>query len=231
MATKHTTQPIVTGSSVLAIKYKDGIMMAADTLCSYGNSARFKGMTRMAQAGEGTLMGFSGELSDFQQLQIYLREIDEDDWVNEDGIRHGPKEHTSYLSRVLYNRRCKANPLWVQMPVGGMVDGKPYLSYVDMYGSTYEEDYVCTGFGAHLALPLIRDAWKADLSEADARALLVKCLKVLYYRDCRASANVKFSTVTSAGVNIEEEQMLETVWSFDRWTRKTAGGAAVGGTW
>ena len=27
-------QPIVTGTSVLAIKYKDGIMMAADTLGS-----------------------------------------------------------------------------------------------------------------------------------------------------------------------------------------------------
>lgn len=29
---QHTQQPIVTGTSVLAIKFKDGIMMAADNL-------------------------------------------------------------------------------------------------------------------------------------------------------------------------------------------------------
>ena len=29
---QHTLSPVVTGTSVLAIKYKDGVMMAADTL-------------------------------------------------------------------------------------------------------------------------------------------------------------------------------------------------------
>jgi 20S proteasome subunit beta 7 len=29
---QHTQQPIVTGTSVLGIKYKDGVMLAADTL-------------------------------------------------------------------------------------------------------------------------------------------------------------------------------------------------------
>lgn len=236
MAKAHTSSPIVVGSSVLAIKYKEGVIMAADTLCSYGNSARFKGIDRMAQAGEKTLMGFSGELSDFQQVQIYLREIDDEDWNNEDGIRYGAKQHTSYLSRILYNKRCKANPLWVQMPVGGMqvdADGKeqPYLSYVDMYGSTFEEDYVTTGFGAHLALPLIRDAWHKDMTEQEARDLLEKCLTVLYYRDCRASPKVKFAKVSAAGVEIGEEKLLASNWSFDKWTRPTAGNAAVGGTW
>ncbi len=37
---KATTSPIVTGSSVLGIKYRDGVMMAADTLGSYGSMVR-----------------------------------------------------------------------------------------------------------------------------------------------------------------------------------------------
>ena len=37
---KRTQQPIVTGTSVLGIKYKDGVMLAADTLASYGSLAR-----------------------------------------------------------------------------------------------------------------------------------------------------------------------------------------------
>ena len=39
---KHTKRPVVMGTSVIAIQYADGIMMAADTLGSYGSLARFK---------------------------------------------------------------------------------------------------------------------------------------------------------------------------------------------
>ncbi len=38
----HTLSPTVTGSSVVGIKYRDGVMLAADTLASYGSQARFK---------------------------------------------------------------------------------------------------------------------------------------------------------------------------------------------
>jgi 20S proteasome alpha/beta subunit len=64
--TTHTTQPIVTGSTVLAIKYADGVMLAADTLASYGSLARYKDMQRLKKVGDATLIGASGEMSDFQ---------------------------------------------------------------------------------------------------------------------------------------------------------------------
>lgn len=38
----HTTRPIVTGQSVVALRYKDGVVVATDTLCSYGGMADFK---------------------------------------------------------------------------------------------------------------------------------------------------------------------------------------------
>ena len=56
----------MTGTSVLAIKYREGIMMAADCLASYGSLARFRDQERMAALGETTLMGSSGDISDFQ---------------------------------------------------------------------------------------------------------------------------------------------------------------------
>lgn len=38
----HTTRPIVTGSSVIALTFNGGVIMASDTLCSYGSMADFK---------------------------------------------------------------------------------------------------------------------------------------------------------------------------------------------
>ncbi|CAB1103648.1 unnamed protein product [Ectocarpus sp. CCAP 1310/34] len=42
---QYTSQPIVTGTSVLGIK--DGVMLAADTLASYGSLARYKNVERL----------------------------------------------------------------------------------------------------------------------------------------------------------------------------------------
>ena len=41
-------------------------MMAADCLASYGSLARFRDQERMAALGDTTLLGSSGDISDFQ---------------------------------------------------------------------------------------------------------------------------------------------------------------------
>merc|ERR1712054_338953 len=48
-ANQHTQQPLVTGTSVLAVKYKDGVVIAADNLGSYGSFARFTDVQRQQE--------------------------------------------------------------------------------------------------------------------------------------------------------------------------------------
>lgn len=55
-AITHTTQPIVTGTSVLGIKYEDGIMLIADTLGSYGSMAMFKNIERVRKINDNTVV-------------------------------------------------------------------------------------------------------------------------------------------------------------------------------
>lgn len=142
-------QPIVTGTSVLAVKYVDGVMLAADTLgalCviggspppparaeeptatagSYGSMAMFTKFERLVPVGGGTLLGASGDMSDFQAIQDMLEELRcvvhvcvgggrrrgrmlrMEDHCAADGIVRGPAAVYTFLSRVMYNRRTKA---------------------------------------------------------------------------------------------------------------------------
>jgi hypothetical protein len=39
--------PIVTGTSVLALTYRDGVLIASDTLGSYGSTKRYKSLERI----------------------------------------------------------------------------------------------------------------------------------------------------------------------------------------
>lgn len=102
------------------------------------------------------------------------------------------KEIHSYLSRLLYDRRSRFNPLWNSLVVGGLQrDGSSFLGVVDMLGASYEENYLATGFGAYMALPMMRARWVPDMEEAEARTLLEDCMRVLVYRDCYSLNRVR----------------------------------------
>lgn len=107
---RHTTKPIVTGTSVLGLKYKDGVMLAADTLASYGSLAMFKDIRRINKSGSWTLVGGSGEMSDYQAIMHMLQELERQNLNANDGFEHSPAEIYHYLRAVMYNRRNKLNP-------------------------------------------------------------------------------------------------------------------------
>jgi len=215
---QHTQQPIVTGTSVLAIKYKDGIMMAADNLASYGSLARFKGVQRLHPVGDYTVVGASGDMSDFQYLQHILDGLVISEEANlQDGHTLGPAEIHEYLSQVMYQRRTKMDPLWNSLLVGGVKDGKRFLAFVDLLGVTYSASTLATGYGAYIAQPLLRKAVEGredTLTEHEARTILEDALRVLFYRDARSINQYQIATITANGADISGSLKLETAWGF-----------------
>jgi len=208
----HTTEPYVTGTSVLGIKYKDGVMLAADTLASYGSLARFRDVRRIASLGKYTLIGASGEFSDYQYLLRLLDELVLEDQLNEDGAAYAPHSIHSYLSRVLYNRRNKMDPLWGHFVIAGFKDGEGFLGLADLRGTNYEDETIATGYGSMIARPLLRNAYRPDLTKAEAKKLLEDSLRVLYYRDARALNRIQIATIDAEGFNISEPYELDSNW-------------------
>mmetsp|Transcript_48886 Transcript_48886/g.116202 ORF Transcript_48886/g.116202 Transcript_48886/m.116202 type:complete len:241 (+) Transcript_48886:121-843(+) len=229
---KHTLQPIVTGASVLGVKYAGGVLLAADTLASYGSQARYKDMNRLKKVGKYSLMGASGEMSDFQYLGKQLDEEDLQDFLHEDGCSKGPKEYASYIGRVMYNRRSKMNPLYMQLIIAGKKGAEEsMLGYVDHQGTTFEDNYVATGFGSHLAMPIMRKEWTPDMTLDQAKELLKKCLVVLWYRDCKAYCKIRFGYCDANGITIEEPIQLEHNWSYHAFTAPRLTGPDISATW
>lgn len=212
----NTQQPIITGTSVVSLKFKDGIIMAADNLGSYGSLLRFTNMERLLRVGKETIVGVSGDISDMQQLERLLEELETTEEVYDNDGGHNlraPHVH-EYLSKVLYNRRSKMNPLWNALVVGGFNDdGTPFLRYVDLLGVTYGSSAISTGFGSHLAVPLLRQLVPKDpdyenVTEEQARDAILNCMRVLFYRDARSLD--KFSLVTiKKGEELKFEKNLK----------------------
>lgn len=240
---QHTTRPMVTGTSVLGIKYKDGVMLAADTLLSYGSLAKAQGVSRLATIpNTSVLIGASGEYSDFTKLQEILtaKALEETTTSLVDSLYNtssgGETNKLSagsvwnYLRMLLYQRRNKMNPFWNTVLVAGMdtTGNRSFLGMVDKIGTTVQDDFLATGFGAYLALPLLREHYRNDLSEGEARALLEDCMKVLFYRDCRASSLIqlaKCDCTTGQTVVSEPYQLDQTTqpaWDAPEFVRPVA---------
>lgn len=220
---ERTLYPYVTGTSVLGLKYKDGIILAADMGGSYGSTLRYKNVERIKPIGKHSLLGASGEISDFQEILRYLDELLIYDVMWDDGNSLGPKEVHNYLNRVMYNRRNKFNPFWNSLVVGGVKNGQKYLGMVGMIGTHFEDDHVATGYGNHLARPIMRAEWHDEMSFEEAVKLLEKCLLVLLYRDRSAINKFQIAKITEEGVAISEPCALKTFWGFSAFQNPAQG--------
>jgi 20S proteasome subunit beta 7 len=231
---EHTLSPIVTGATVIAVKYDGGVLVAADTLASYGSQARYKDFNRIRKVGSYSLLGASGEMSDFQQMGKMLDEIDEEDWLNMDGCMLGPKQYASYVGRVMYNKRSRGNPFYNQFLVVGKKGDEPtMLAFVDHQGTYYEDDFVATGFGSYLAMPHLRNEWKPTITKAEAEQLIIKCLKICFYRDCRAYCKYTIGCCDGKSATVSALTDLDHFWEHEAWMKQslTKNTGADASTW
>ncbi|XP_055911164.1 proteasome subunit beta type-4 [Eupeodes corollae] len=214
--TQRTSSPITTGTSVVGIKFDEGVIIAADNLVSYGSLARFQDVERVFKINEKIAIGTGGDFADFQSLKRIIDQKMCEDICYNDTIEMKPKSMYNWLTRVLYNKRSKFDPLWLDMVVGGMEDGVPFLGHVDLRGRSYVDTVVATGFGKHLALPIVRERISdtTKLNRADAEQLMKKCMEVLYYRDCRALSKYSMAIVTKEGTEILTSQKVNENWQL-----------------
>jgi len=217
----HTQSPAVTGTSVLAIKFNGGVAMAADNLASYGSLARFTDVKRIRVFHEDSIIGFGGDVSDMQYLDRLIDSIDVRENYSSNGNTLNANNLHTYLSKVLYKRRSDFNPLWNHLLVAGF-DGnnQPFLSSADLLGTTFSAPHLATGFGAHLAIPILRRRFPEGtplekISKEEAVAALRDCMKVLFYRDARSLDRYSLAVITKDGIELKEDEKLENQnWAF-----------------
>jgi 20S proteasome subunit beta 7 len=74
--------------------------------------------------GDYTLIGAGGEYSDFQYVMDLLGELVLEEHVKDDSAKLNAAEIHSYLTRVMYQRRNKMDPIYNTLIVAGFKDGQ-----------------------------------------------------------------------------------------------------------
>lgn len=180
-------------------------------------------MKRLRKFNDLAVVGFGGDVSDMQYLDRLLLSLA----TNENYSSADPETrltannlHT-YISKVMYKRRSDFNPLWNAVLVAGLNDEQePFLASADLLGTTFSAPTLATGFGAHLAQPVLRRVVPDEeaakrLSKEDAVKAVKECMKVLFYRDARSLDQYSIAVVDKEGVELKESEKLEgQSWEF-----------------
>ena len=100
-------------------------------------------------------------------------------------------------------------------------DDQPFLSSVDLLGTTFSSPTLATGFGSHLAQPLLRkvaddESQVPHVTREQAVQAVKECMKVLFYRDARSLDRYSIAVITKeGGLELKEDEQLEgQSWAF-----------------
>ncbi len=162
------------GTTILGIKGKDYVVLAADKQSTYGPMKYSRMERKIHPIADYIALAGSGLVGDIQILVRFLENRVASMEI-ELGEKPSPESITKYLSLIL--NANKYFPYWVGIIIGGYKNA-PYLASIDSTGSvTDNKHYVVEGSGMPYAAAVIEDRYKEGIKLEDAIALAIRAVE------------------------------------------------------
>jgi proteasome beta subunit len=111
------------------------------------------------------------------------------------------KSAAKLMSNLLFNRRLF--PLITQTIVGGTDSEGASLYVLDVLGSVIPDKYTAVGSGSEIALGVLEQGFKENLSQKEAKDLVTRAIKSAVSRDVMSGDGVDYLIITKEGINEE----------------------------
>lgn len=194
---------IKTGTTVLGLIYKDGVILAGDKRVSAGNLV-FSHFEKINRLSKSMGIAMAGSVADVQALikimqsEIALYEV-------RSGTRMSTQAAIGLFATILFNNRFSL--LGSGFIVGGY-DTKPEIYSLETAGSKIPDKYTSIGSGSVVALGVLESEYKEDLAEEDAIKLAHKAISTSIKRDIYTGDGVDVVVVDKKGYKKLSDQEL-----------------------
>ena len=101
------------------------------------------------------------------------------------------------ISNLLFNQRLA--PLITQTIVGGIDEEGASLYVLDILGSLIPDKYSAVGSGAQIALGVLEEGYKENMTIEEAKGLVTRAVKSAVSRDIMSGDGVDFLIITKEG--------------------------------
>ena len=183
------------GATAVGITFNEGVVFASERRIAYGNFVVSKTTKKTFVITPHVGAACAGLVADMQILSLQIAALAK---IRRMEIKRDvpPNTVAKMMSNMMYERRFF--PLLTQVIVGGLVD-KPTIYTLDPLGSVLPDDYAAVGTGAEMALGILDQQYKNELTETQATDLAVKSIRAAIMRDSASGDNIDVLVIDKNG--------------------------------
>ncbi len=194
-----------TGTTILGIVCKDGVVMASDRQSTAGTIIMNKASQKIKPINDYLLFAGAGTASDIQKsvklagAELRLKEL-------RSRSRPSVKQSANLVATMIY--QSIRQPTMLQFTVGSLIggvneDGSAELYSIDPSGAIQEiKDYDANfGSGMPFVLGLLERQYKEDMTIKEGVELAVEAIKSSTQRDIGSGFGIDVFTMTKEGIN------------------------------
>ncbi len=167
------------GTTVLALRYADGVVMAGDRRATAGNVIAHKRIQKVFAADDFSAVAISGTAGMAVEL-IKLFQTELEHYEKIEGTRLSLEGKANFLARLVRNHLPLAFQGLAVVPLFcgyDESDGESRLYTFDVVGGRYEEqDYATTGSGGQEAKGFLKETYESEIDEERALRLAIEAL-------------------------------------------------------
>lgn len=202
-----------TGTTILGIICKDGVVMASDRQSTAGTIVMNKNSEKTKKVNDYLLISGTGMVSDIQRVakvlpaELKLKEL-------KSKTRPSVKQAASLLANISYSgiRQPSMIPQQAGFLLGGFdEDGTTELYSVEPAGSFVKVDDYDANFGSGMpyVLGLLERQYKKGMPVEDGVKLAVECIKSSTQRDIGSGFGIDVFTITKHGIKKVVSQEIQ----------------------
>ena len=191
------------GATAVGITYNGGVVFASERRIAYGNFVVSKTTKKTFVIPPQVGAACAGLVADMQILSLQISALAK---IRKMEIKREvpPNTVAKMMSNMMYERRFF--PLLTQVIVGGVVD-KPIIYTLDPLGSVLPDEYAAVGTGAEMALGVLDQQYKKELTEEQAVGLAVKSVRAASMRDSASGDNIDVLVMNKDGAKETTENI------------------------
>jgi len=198
---KNEIEVMKNGTTTLAIKCKDGVVLAGDKRATAGFIAAKK-VTKVVPITDQYVLTTAGNVSDIQ-LMIKLSRAEialKDMQVHR---KSNAREVANMIAGLNYSniRKMSMIPGVASFILGGVDEEGFHVYSIEPDGSAMEfDDYYSDGSGSLFAFGVLEAEYKKNMSVEDGIKLALRAINAAVQRDPNSGNGIDIATITDKGV-------------------------------
>ncbi|KAG2765884.1 Proteasome subunit beta type-7 [Phytophthora cactorum] len=196
---KQKLKATKTGTTIVGVVYKDGVVLGADTRSTGGSIVMDKNCEKIHYIAPNIYCCGAGTAADTENTTALISSQLELHRLNTDTQSRVVTAMT-LLKKMLFQYQGHVSAALV---LGGVDITGPHLYTIYPHGSTDKLPFVTMGSGSLAAMSVFEHGYKDDMTEDDAKKLVQEAILAGIFNDLGSGSNVDVTTIKKVNGKVE----------------------------